>query len=77
MYTEKEIRLAKRYLEGDCNDVQMNYIIQTESLDRDRVEGLISAMSFGEPMVAFTKVMLAFMAFHFLVCLIYAILQTF
>lgn len=77
MYTEKELKLAKRYLGGDCNDLQMNYIIQTENLNRGRVEGLISALSIGEPMIAFAKVMLAFMLLHFTACLLYAFLHSF
>jgi hypothetical protein len=75
MYSEKEIRLAKRYLEGDCNEIQMNYIISTEKLDRSNVDRLISTLSIGDPMIAFAKVILVFMVMHFFVCLFCA-LQT-
>ena len=73
MYTEKELELAKRYMHGDCNDLQFNYIITTEHMDRDRLEELVDRLSYKEPMENAAKVLLAFMMVHLMACVVISI----
>lgn len=73
MHTEKELELAKRYLEGDCNEIQFNYIIATEKLDRNRVERLVEQINYNGPMASFAKMMLIYIMIHFAFCLIYSL----
>jgi len=73
MYTEKEIDLARRYMDGDCNEIQLNYLINTQNLDRSRIEELVSRMSYAEPMALAAKTVLAMMIVHFVLCLAYSL----
>jgi hypothetical protein len=73
MHTEKELELAKRYLEGDCNDIQFNYIVSTEKLDRNRIERLMEQINYNGPMVAAAKMMLLYIMLHFVFCFVYSL----
>jgi len=72
-YTEKEIELARRYMNGDCNDLQLNYIIATEHMDRDRMEELVDRLSYKEPMENAAKFALACMMVHLTACVVLSI----
>jgi len=72
-HTEKELGIARRYQQGDCNDVQLNYLISTEKLDRDRMEKLIATMGNMDPFVAFAKVALIYIMVHFAACVAYSL----
>lgn len=73
--TEKEMDLAKRYVDGDCNEVQFNYLVHSQGLDRERVERLVDELSYNLPMARAAKLMLLYMAFNFLFCLFCSILM--
>lgn len=74
MHTEKELELAKRYMDGECNDIQFNYIITTEKLDKNRIELLIEQLSYNGPMASIAKMMLLYIMFHFVFCFVYSML---
>ena len=74
-YTEKEIEIAKSHLSGRYNEVQFNYVLVQNGLDKHRMEGLLEKISRNEPLVAAAKVVLGMMMFHFLACTVYAIAQ--
>lgn len=73
MHTEKEVELAKRYLDGDCNEIQLNYIIHTEGMDGKRVEKLIDYMAYHEPINTVVRLMIVYMISHFAFCLAYSL----
>ena len=73
MHTEKELELAKKYLDGDCNDIQFNYIITTEKLDRNRIERLMEQINYNGPMAAVAKMMLLYIMLHFIFCFVYSL----
>jgi hypothetical protein len=72
-HTEKELSIARRYRHGECNDVQLNYLISTERLDRCRMEKLIATMENMDPFVAFAKVLLIYIMIHFAACVVYSL----
>jgi len=72
-YTEKELNLAKRYANGDCNDVQLNYLISTNNLDQKKVELLINFCKHSAPFVTFCWVVLLFYVFHLSLCFAYSL----
>lgn len=65
------MELARRYMQGDCNEIQFNYIISTEKLDRSSVEELIEKFSYHDPVSTVAKLMIAYIMLHFASCLIY------
>jgi hypothetical protein len=75
MHTEKELELARRYLDGDCNDVQFNYIMTTEKMDKDRMERLIEQISYNSPITSVAKMMLIYIMMHFVFCLLYSLVS--
>lgn len=64
-YAEKELELARRYLDGDCNDTQFNYLLHTQGLDRERVEKIIDELAYNLPLARAAKIMLLYIAFMF------------
>lgn len=74
MHTEKELELAIRYMDGDCNDTQFNYIITTERLDRSRVERLVEQIGYNGPMASIAKMILIYIMIHFVFCFVYSLL---
>lgn len=68
-YTEKEISLAKRYMKGDCNEVQFNYLVHSENVRRERVEQLIEELAHRLPIAGVVKMLLIYMLINLLFCL--------
>lgn len=67
LHTEKELELAKRYALGECSETQLNYIIQTEKLNKERVERLIDQINH-DPIQTVAKLMLLYIIVNFLLC---------
>lgn len=59
-----EIDLAKRYVCGDCNEIQLNYIILENKFDRNKIELLISYYRNVEPFYVACKLLLGFLIFN-------------
>lgn len=76
-YTEKEFELANRYMEGNCNETQFNYLLHTQGLDRDRVESLVDELAYNLPLARAAKIMLMYIMFMSLFCLFCSILRGF
>lgn len=74
-YTEKELELATRYMEGDCNETQFNYLLHAQGLDRERVEGLIDHLAYNLPLARAAKIMLMYIAFMSLFCMFCSMLN--
>lgn len=75
MYSEKELSLAERYINGECNDIQYNYIVSTEGMDRNRLDELIKEMSYHSPLLVSAKILLLFIVFNFFFCLLYSVVS--
>jgi hypothetical protein len=75
MYTEKEVELARKYIRGECNETQFNYIMCMENIDKKKMEKIISELSYVEPMATAAKLMLAYMFLHFMACLIFSLMS--
>lgn len=76
-HAEKEMDLAKRYLDGDCNEIQFNYMLQAQGLDRERVERLVDELAYSLPLARAAKIMLLYIMFMSLFCLFCSILRGF
>lgn len=74
--TPREQEIAERYLYGECSELQLNYLVHTEKLDRSRIEGLIEHTCYRTPLATAAKFLLACVMAHFFVCLAYAILRS-
>ena len=37
----REQEIAKRYIEGECNEIQLNYLVTTERLNLSSIESLM------------------------------------
>jgi hypothetical protein len=68
-----EYNLAKRYVSGDCTDVQLNYLICQNKLDKIRVHQIVKQLEYTSPMANTCKFLVLCMMGHFFLCLIYAI----
>jgi len=74
--TPREQEIARRYLYGECSELQLNYLVHTEKLDRSRIEGLIEHACYRTPLATAAKFLLTCVFAHFLVCLAYALIQS-
>lgn len=74
-YTDEEMELAREYLRGHYTEVQLNYLAHSCGSDRNRMESLLEKMSYQDPMIVASKVLIGMMMFHFLACAIYAMAQ--
>ena len=72
-YTQSEIELAKKYISGDCTDVQFNYLVVQNKLNKKRMKRLVDIIRTTEPFYVFCKLLLLFMFFHFLLCFLYSV----
>jgi hypothetical protein len=71
--SEKELELAKKYLGREYTEVQFNYLLVQNEIDKKRMESILEQMAYSEPMVVVTKLMLAYIMIHFGFCLAYSI----
>ena len=63
---ETEISLAKKYLNGDYKDVQLNYWVVQNKFDKQRIENLIDCLRMAEPFLVATKLIIAFILINYL-----------
>jgi hypothetical protein len=63
---ETEISLAKKYLNGDYTDVQLNYWVVQNKFDKQRIENLIDCLRMAEPFLVATKLIIAFILINYL-----------
>lgn len=67
--TEEETELASRYLRGEYNEVQFNYMTHQCGSSRDRMEEILEMISFRTPLLNAARFILICMLVHFLFCL--------
>jgi hypothetical protein len=75
-YSEKELDLARRYNNGDYNEIQFNFLVVQNKLNRERMDSLIEKLGYEHPLKIATKFVIACMLIHFAACLFYSILHT-
>jgi hypothetical protein len=63
---ETEISLAKKYLNGDYTDVQLNYWVVQNKFDKQKIENLIDCLRMAEPFLVATKLIIAFILINYL-----------
>jgi hypothetical protein len=71
--SEKEMELARKYLGREYTEVQFNYLLVQNGIDKKRMESILEYMSYSEPMVIAAKLMLLYIMIHFGLCLAYSI----
>lgn len=71
--SEKEMELARKYLGREYTEVQFNYLLVQNGIDKKRMESLLEHLSYQEPMVIAAKLMLIYIMIHFGFCLAYSI----
>ena len=71
--SEKELQLAKKYLGREYTEVQFNYLLVQNGIDKNRRESILEYMSYSEPMVVAAKLVLMYIIIHFGFCLAYSI----
>ena len=69
----REQEIAKRYIEGECNEIQLNYLVTTERLNLSSIESLIENTCYRTPLATAAKFLLACVFAHFFGCLVSAI----
>ena len=72
-YTDKEIDLAKKYLIGEYTDVQFNYLMYQNNIDKNKMNNLINYLESISPIATMCKLLLALLFFHFISCFFYFI----
>jgi len=63
---ETEMSLAKKYLNGDYTDVQLNYWVVQNKFDKQKIENLIDCLRMAEPFLVATKLIIAFILINYL-----------
>lgn len=48
-YSDKELDLAKRYKNGECNEVQFNFLVVQNKFDKKRIEELAEKLEYQLP----------------------------
>lgn len=71
--SEKEFELARKYLNHECTDVQFNYLLVQNGIDKKRMESVLEHLAYQEPMAIVVKLMLLYIMIHFGFCLVYSI----
>jgi len=71
--SEKELELAKKYLGREYTEVQFNYLLVQNGIDKKRMESILEYISYNEPMAVAAKLMLMYIMLHFGFCLAYSI----
>jgi hypothetical protein len=71
--SEKEIELARKYMNQEYTEVQFNYLLFQNKIEKERMESIIEHLSYQEPMVVAAKMMLIYMMVHFALCLAFSI----
>jgi hypothetical protein len=75
-HTEEELELAKKYTRGEYTEVQFNYLIFKNNLDKNKMHELVLYIEGLEPVTTIIiKLLLAYMGFHFLFCIAYSLWQ--
>lgn len=67
----REREVADRYTKGECNDVQLNYLIQTEGLDPKLIDRIIDETTYRTPIATASKFLLACVLAQFAVILLH------
>lgn len=71
--SEKELELARKYLGQEYTEVQFNYLLVQNGIDKKKMESLLEHLSYREPMAIVVKLMLIYIMIHFGFCLAYSI----
>lgn len=68
-FEEKEIELARAYLNGELTDVQFNYRLVQNNIDKKRIEILLEEISRYDPISTIVKLLLIYILFNFIFCI--------
>lgn len=71
--SEKELELARKYLGREYTEVQFNYLLVQNEIDKKRMDSILEYLSYREPMAIVVKLMLIYIMIHFGFCLAYSI----
>jgi hypothetical protein len=76
-YDQKELEIAQKYMRGELTDVQFNYLLVQNKIDEEKIQDLISHLSYFEPIATISIVFLVFIISHFVFCLFLCLFQFF
>lgn len=71
-FTEKELDLAKKYINKELTDVQFNYICFQNHIDKKRIDEVVEYLSYQEPFAMVCKFLIFYMLLHFFLCFLYS-----
>lgn len=72
--SEKELEIARKYLNREFTEVQFNYLLFQNKIERSRIESIIEHLSYHEPIAIVAKLMLAYIMVHFVFCVFYSLM---
>lgn len=72
--SEKELEIARKYMSNEYTEVQFNYLLVQNKIDRTRMESIIEHLSYHEPIAVVAKLMLAYIMVHFAFCVAYSLM---
>jgi hypothetical protein len=72
--SEKELEIARKYMSNEYTEVQFNYLLVQNKIDRIRMESIIENLSYQEPMAIVAKLMIAYIMTHFAFCVAYSLM---
>jgi hypothetical protein len=72
-HTSQEYELAKKYKDGEYTEVQFNYLIRQNSMDKEKMQNLVDYIDSYEPMMVAAKFIILCMVTHFALCFMYAV----
>lgn len=75
--TPEEFELALRYMTGDINDVQLNYLSYQGNISKRKIKRLANQISSISPFLTAVGLLILFVLFHFLFLLIYPLIVNF
>lgn len=68
---QREYEVADRYMKGECNEIQLNYLIHTEGLDPKLIDRIIDETTYRTPIATASKFLLACVFAQFAVILLH------
>lgn len=73
--SEKEMELARKYRNREFTEVQFNYLLVQNGIEKSKMEALLESLAYHEPMTMVAKMILIYMMVHFASCLFYSFLM--
>jgi hypothetical protein len=72
-YTDDEIELAHKHLNGECSEVQFNYLVVQNGMDKKKMQELLARLGTHDPLATASKFLIFCMMLHFAMCFTYAV----